>query len=175
MVGMERTADPDTHVLETPDGLKYFAPTRQAAWLGLLQAHAVLTRALDHELSSKHGLTLSSYEVLARLAHAPDGYLRMTDLTEQTQLSLSRVSRLVDQLENRGLVARQSCPGDSRAVHATVTAAGRGLIRAAQDTFFDTVEQRFLGRLDCSEIETLGALFGRLGDAEVPACPGPED
>lgn len=168
-----KQATDSSYVLETDDGLKYFAPSGQAAWLGLLQAHAALTRAIDHGLAASHGLTLSSYEVLARLAHAPDGYLRMTDLTDQTQLSLSRVSRLVDQLENRGLVARQSCPGDSRAVHATVTPEGRDLIRAAQDTFFDTVEEKFLSKLTCDEIETLGSLFGRLGDAEVPACPGP--
>ena len=88
------------HVLETDEGLKYFAPAREAAWLGLLHAHAALTRALDQGMSVNHGLTLSSYEVLSRLAHAPDGYLRMTELTEQTQLSLSRVSRVVDQLES---------------------------------------------------------------------------
>src|SRR5689334_2695628 len=111
-----KTADTDAAVLETEDGLKYFAPSRQAAWLGLLQAHAALTRALDQGLSARHGLTLSSYEVLARLAHAPDGYLRMTDLAQQTQLSLSRVSRVVDHLQERGLVERKACPGDSRAV-----------------------------------------------------------
>ena len=168
-----QTVDPDAHVLETPDGLKYFAPTREAAWIGLLQAHAALTRALDQALATRHGLSLSSYEVLARLAHAPDGYLRMTDLTEQTHLSLSRVSRLVDQLESRGVAARKSCPGDSRAVNATVTPEGRELVRAAQDTFFDTVEVMFLSKLSCGEIESLGGLLGRLGGGGDTACPGP--
>lgn len=173
LVSVAQATDPNAHVLKTDEGLKYFAPSRQAAWLGLLQAHAALTRALDQGLATRHGLTLSSYEVLARLAHSPNGYLRMTDLTEQTQLSLSRVSRVVDQLESRALVARRSCPGDSRAVHASVTEGGRELVGAAQDTFFDTVEELFLGKLSCDEIDTLGSLFGRLGPVGPESCPGP--
>src|SRR5690349_23639239 len=103
-----RTLDPmaavsdDLTVLETEDGLKYLPPHREAAWLGLLQAHAELTRALDAGLHSRHALSLSAYEVLARLAHAENCILRMSQLAERTQLSLSRVSRVVDHLQERG-------------------------------------------------------------------------
>jgi DNA-binding MarR family transcriptional regulator len=149
-------------ILQTAEGLKYLPPAREAAWLGLLRAHAELTRGLDAALSSRHRLTLSAYEVLSRLAHADDGHLRMSDLAERTQLSLSRVSRVIDALEQRGLAARRSCPGDSRVVHATITPSGRGLVAEAQETFFETVEQRFLGRLSCDEVGLLGQVFGRL-------------
>src|SRR3954453_8060986 len=93
--------------LSTADGLKYCPPEREAAWFGLLAAHAELTRGLDACLSSKHGLSLSAYEVLSRLAHADDGHLRMSALANCTQLSLSRVSRVIDMLEQRGLVERK--------------------------------------------------------------------
>src|SRR3954468_19248429 len=131
-------------VLQTPEGLKYLPPAREAAWIGLLQAHSELTRGLDAQLVAAHGLTLSAYDVLSRLAHAEDGHLRMSMLAERSQLSLSRVSRVIDALEDRGLVARRSCPGDSRVVHATITEAGRTKVAEAQETFFEVVEQRFL-------------------------------
>src|SRR4051794_1832512 len=115
----------DSNILETPDGLKYFPPEREAAWIGILQAHSELTRGLDVALSAGHGMTLSAYDVLSRLAHAEGGHLRMSLLAERSQLSLSRVSRVIDVLEQRGLVARRSCPDDSRVVHATITEAGR--------------------------------------------------
>jgi DNA-binding MarR family transcriptional regulator len=154
--------------LSKDDGLKYFPPEREAAWFGLLSAHAELTRGLDACLSAKHGLSLSAYEVLSRLAHAEDGHKRMSDLAACSQLSLSRVSRVIDMLEQRGLVARKSCPGDSRVVHATITVAGRDLVAEAQDTFFTTIEDRFLGRLSCGEVGLLGSIFGRLVEAGPP-------
>lgn len=158
----------DPNVLSTDAGLKYFPPEREAAWFGLLAAHAELTRALHACLSAKHGLTLSAYEVLSRLAHAEDGHLRMSELAAQSQLSLSRVSRVIDALETRGFAARKSCAGDSRVVHATITPAGHALLAAAQDTFFETVESRFLGRLSCDEVGLLGDIFGRLVAAGPP-------
>src|SRR4051794_39130000 len=163
----------DPNVLQTPEGLKYFAPERQAAWIGLLQAHAELTRGLDAALSARHGLSLSAYEVLNRLAHAQGGHLRMSNLAEQSQLSLSRVSRVIDALERRGYVARKSCATDSRVVHATITDAGRALMSEAQDTFFEVVEERFLGRLSCDEVGQLGDLLRRLlTDPLGSSCPG---
>ena len=159
-------------VLLTPDGLKYLPPAREAAWIGLLQAHSELTRAIDAQLSASHGLSMSAYEVLSRLAHAEDGHLRMSQLAERCQLSLSRVSRVIDTLESRGLAARRSCPGDSRVVHATITPEGRALVAEAQETFFGVIEERFLGRLTCDEIEQLGSLLGRLLEGRLgETCP----
>lgn len=156
-------------ILETDKGLKYFPPEREAAWFGLLAAHAELTRGLDACLSAKHGLSLSAYEILSRLAHADDGHLRMSELAGRSQLSLSRVSRVVDSLCERELAERRSCASDSRVVHATITDAGRTLLADAQDTFFETIEQRFLGRLSCDEVNLLGAIFGRLVEIGPPA------
>lgn len=150
-------------ILQTPDGVKYLEPSREAAWLGLLHAHAELTRALDAGLH-EHGLTLSAYEVLARLARAAEGHLRMSELAEACGLSPSRVSRVIDELARRGYVARTACPGDSRVVHAVVTEAGRQHFGAAQETFFAVMEERFLTRLNCDEVGQLGDLLGRLTD-----------
>ncbi len=158
----------EPNVLSTDSGLKYFPPDRQAAWFGLLSAHAELTRGLDARLSAEHGLTLSAYEVLSRLAHADDGHLRMSALAGRSSLSLSRISRVVDALCGRGLAERRSCPTDSRVVHATITEDGREKLAAAQDTFFSTVEERFLGRLSCDEVGLLGDIFGRLVQAGPP-------
>lgn len=160
----------EANVLETPEGLKYFAPQRGLAWLGLLQAHAELTRSLDAELQAEHGVSLSAYEMLSRLALCPEGYMRMSDLAHATGLSLSRVSRLVDQLEERGLVARRSCDSDSRIVYAAIDHGGRDLVRRAQETFFSVVDERFFGRLSCAEVEQLGSLLERLVEQTADSC-----
>jgi DNA-binding MarR family transcriptional regulator len=149
-------------ILETPDGVKYLEPSREAAWLAFLRTHADLTRALDVALH-EHGLTLSAYEVLSRLARAGDGYMRMSELAETCGLSPSRVSRVIDELERRGLAARAPCPGDSRVVHAVITEKGRQHFARAQEAFFAVMEERFLTRLDCTEVGQLTSLLAKLG------------
>src|SRR3954452_18922028 len=75
-----------------------------AAWGGLLRTHARLVRELDGELQSVHALPLSSYEVLLRLAGAPEGKMRMSELADAVLLSRSGVTRLVDRLQGDRLV-----------------------------------------------------------------------
>ena len=167
---MDTTRDEQCHVLQDGDGLKYLAPDREAAWLGLLSAHAELTRTLDAELARRHGLGLSAYEVLSRLARAEDGFMRMTQLASTVNISVSRVSRVIDQLAARGFVCRRACPGDSRVVHVKLTDAGRAAVKEAQDTFFDVIEERFLNRLGCTDIEQLAAIFGRMASGGGATC-----
>ena len=154
--------DAEPAFIEAPDGLKSLAPHHEAAWLGLLRAHSEVTHALDASLASRHGLSLGAYEVLVMLARAAAEPPRMGDIAAQSQLSLSRISRIIDSFEQRGLAARISCPSDSRVVHVTITDAGRALLTDAQETFFATIEERFISRLTCDEVGLLGTIFGRL-------------
>jgi DNA-binding MarR family transcriptional regulator len=148
--------------LSTDEGFKYFPPDREVAFFGFLQTHVELTRRLDHALSAGHGISLTGYEVLNRLGRAGARSLRMSDLAEQTVLSLSRVSRLVDDLAARGVVGRRACAQDKRVSYVVLTDPGCALLREAQETFFETVEEAFLGRLSEQETRTLATVFGRL-------------
>jgi DNA-binding MarR family transcriptional regulator len=133
-----------------------------AAWGGFLRAHAELTRALDAELVEAHGLPLSSYEVLLRLARAPRGRLRMSDLAESVLLSRSGLTRLVDRLEKAGLVERQECRSDQRGFFAVITEQGRMLFREAAATHLEGVRRLFLAELSEDERRLLGELWARL-------------
>ena len=126
--------------------------------------------ALDAELHARDRVSLSAYELLNRLAHAEDGWLRMSDLAKQSPLSISRVSRVVDQLELAGWVRRASCASDSRVVHVTLTDAGREQVKSAQETFFAVVEERWFANLSCDEVATLADIFSRMGGGA--ACAG---
>jgi DNA-binding MarR family transcriptional regulator len=142
-------------------GLSAWSPTHSDAWIGLLEAHKALTRELDAELEAAHGLSISSLELLSRLAVAEERSLRLSTLADRCGLSLSRVSRIVDVLQHRGLVQRRPCPVDRRAKNACLTDAGLDLLRTAQETHFTGVQQRFFDRLQPREIATLAAVFAR--------------
>ena len=107
---------------------KATAPARNELldrWGELEAQHAKVREALEHALQREHRLTLSEYEVLRRLADSPKGNRRIQELAEETHLSQSALSRLVQRLEDDGYVNRAVCDHDRRGVFACVTDAGR--------------------------------------------------
>ena len=143
------------------DGLARWSDVHADAWIGLLEAHKQLTRKLDAELEAEHGLSLSALEVLGRLGRARDRSLRLSALASACGLSLSRVSRIMDALETRGLVERRLVPADARAVEGHLTDAGIELVRRAQATHFASVQRRFFEQLSEDEIKALASIFSR--------------
>jgi DNA-binding MarR family transcriptional regulator len=152
------------------DGLASWSDAHADAWIGLLETHKQMTRALDAELESQHGLSLSGLELLGRLAAAEDHLLRLSVLAHEAGLSLSRVSRIVDLLEARKLVRREPCAEDARAIEAHLTDEGLELAREAQATHFASVRQRFFDELEPGELEVLAAVFGRLSPRAAATC-----
>jgi DNA-binding MarR family transcriptional regulator len=156
------TPVPDTPFSLGSDGVAEGSALHAGAWIGLLETHKQLTRALDAELDAKFGLSLSELELLGRLGAAPERCLRLTSLAAACGLSLSRVSRLAAGLERRGLLERRPCADDGRAVEAHLTATGLALLRDAQEVHFASVKRAFFDHLDESELRTLSSVFARL-------------
>ena len=140
------------------------------AWIGLLETHKQLTRALDAELDAAHGLGLSTLELLGRLAAAGEEWPRLSALAAQTGLSLSRVSRHMDALERRGLVVRRKCATDSRAVEAHLTDEGAAVVAAAEAAHAEAVRERFFAQLAPDEVEVLARVFRRFAPRAAEAC-----
>ena len=104
------------------------------AWRELLERHARTTSALERRLQHEHGLGVSEYEVLDRLAGSGKDDCRMQELAEAVHLSQSALSRVVARLEADGLVKRGMCPSDRRGIMACLTAGGRERYEAARPT-----------------------------------------
>jgi DNA-binding MarR family transcriptional regulator len=132
------------------------------AWMRFLRAHASVTRALEPELASEHGLTLSDFDVLVQLAQAPGRRLRPVDLARAVLLTRSGVTRLVQGLERAGLVERVPSADDGRASLVHLTAEGRDVLRRASRTHLAGVRERFAEPFDDDELRTLSDLLGRL-------------
>ena len=133
-----------------------------AAWRGMLRVHSDMTRVLDAELTHRHGLPLTSYEVLLFLADSPDGRMRMAELADSVLLSRSGLTRLVDRLERDGLLEREQCEEDARGYFAAITDRGRALFTEARRTHLAGVRERFLSRFSRDDLRTLGELWERV-------------
>ena len=138
------------------------SPTELRAWRGLVKAHACLVKRLDAQLEAEHGLPLSSYEVLHRLADTTAGKLRMHDIAASVMLSRSGLTRLVDRLERDGLVERCSCENDARGAYAVITDAGRERLAQAKVTHRAGIRSLFAAHYSEAELEQLAPLLERL-------------
>ena len=136
-----------------------------AAWTGFLRVHAALVDVLGRELEHETGLPLSWYDVLAQLAAAPDGRLRMQDLATAVVLSKSGLTRLVDRLEAAGFVERASCPSDRRGTYAHLTPAGTKVLEAARPTHHRGIEEHFVNLVSERDLAALRRVTDKLGDA----------
>lgn len=156
-------AAPEPLAVERADGLRHLPEIRAQAFLGLVRAGDELVAVLDRELRRQHDLGLRAFEVLLHLAvFAPDQRLRLTRLTEQVTLSQSRISRLVAELDARGLVTRSTVEEDSRGVLVTLTERGLETFVAAQETHLEGLDAHLFSRLSWEEVTQLATIAGKI-------------
>jgi DNA-binding MarR family transcriptional regulator len=110
------------------------------AWRDIAACHAAVCAGLERELGERHGLGVSDFEVLARLAETEEEF-RAQDLADAVHLSQSALSRLVDRLARHGLVDRCVCDIDRRGVYVRLTVAGRQRYAEATPTHRDVLRR----------------------------------
>ena len=115
-----------------------------------------------------HGMAEAEFGVLLRLARSPNRRLRMSDLTAQTSLTSSGITRVVDRLAERGLASREACPADRRSIFAVITAAGMQRLAAALPGHLDLIEGLLLAPLDAQQRRQLEAALRVVRDAVQP-------
>jgi DNA-binding MarR family transcriptional regulator len=141
---------------------KRLSSAERRAWGGFLRTHARIVRELDEELQDRHGLPLSSFDVLIHLESAPEHRLRMRELADAVVLSRSGLTRLVDRLVRQGYVRRERCGDDARGSFAVLTDEGRAVLGEARPVHIEGVRRRFHDRLDPAEQARLGETWDKL-------------
>lgn len=147
------------------------------AWTCLLRAQAATARLLGASLQAEHGLSINDYEALDLLARAEGRRMKRVDLARRLVLTPSGVTRLLEGLEEAGLVARASCPGDLRVAYAQLTDEGAERLEAASCGHVGSIRAVLEEHLSDDEIEELAELLGKLpgaGDGDEPCTAVPE-
>ncbi|HEY8821509.1 MAG TPA: MarR family transcriptional regulator [Dermatophilaceae bacterium] len=135
------------------------------AWLQIVGIMIKLPAALDVQLRRDAGLTHFEYQVLAGLSEAPNRTLRMSTLAMFANASLSRLSHVVDRLENKGWVFRQPCPEDGRYTNAILTDDGYRKIVASAPGHVEAVRELVIDRLTKAQLRALSSIGHRVLEA----------
>jgi DNA-binding MarR family transcriptional regulator len=128
-----------------------------AAWRAFLSTSHLLERRIEEQLKAAAGLTHPQYEILVRLADAPDRQMRMTELARGVVVSKSALTYQITQLVRAGLVERATCPSDDRGVLAVLTDAGARCLERIAPGHLEVVRAFLIDRLTRGELETMTA------------------
>ncbi|CAM5476045.1 MarR family winged helix-turn-helix transcriptional regulator [Streptomyces abikoensis] len=106
-------------------------------WCALSALHGRIEAHIERALQAAHGLSVREFsvlDVLSRQHNGEGGHLRMNEVAEAVVLSQSATTRLVNRLEDRGLLTRYLCLTDRRGIYTDVTEAGLALLEQARPT-----------------------------------------
>jgi MarR family transcriptional regulator, organic hydroperoxide resistance regulator len=137
-----------------------FRSREQEATLGLLRTADAVKRSLA-QVIEPHGITPQQYNVLRILRGAgPDGLPTLT-IGERMIEQTPGVTRLIDRLERKGLVARTPCAKDRRRVFCRITTKGLDLLKELDDPI-NRWDTQAVSVLPPSELDALIDLLDRV-------------
>ncbi len=140
---------------------------RAQGWRALAALHGLIEASLERALQEEHGLSVVEYTVLDALSRQDGWLMRMHQLARAAALSQSATTRLVNRLEDRGLLTRVLCPDDRRGIYTELTAKGRALVDRARP-LHDRVLVSALAEAD--EQPELARLAGAIAPTGVRAA-----
>ncbi|HEX3621441.1 MAG TPA: MarR family winged helix-turn-helix transcriptional regulator [Acidimicrobiales bacterium] len=139
-------------------------PDEELLWRSLMQLLIRIPRVTEEDFGHDSNLGTSEYVVLMHLSEAPEHQLRMSELASRTALSPSRVTRVVDDLVDAGLVVRSRSTSDGRGNVATLTAAGMCRRQDAHEPHLRRVRTRFLSGLPAADVAAAARVLSRMLD-----------
>lgn len=132
---------------------KPFESLEQEAQLSIQRTAAVLDHAFADALKP-HGITPTQYNVLRILRGAGAAGLCRNEVRDRLVAQVPDVTRLLDRMEEGGLVERERDTGDRRLVNTRITRAGLALLERLEDPIA-AVHRRQLGHLGARRLREL--------------------
>jgi len=132
------------------------------AWPLFLTAHAELVERVEARLSAAGLPPLGWYDVLWALERSEDGRARPSDLAGNLVISRSNMTRLIDRLEEAGLVARERYAEDGRGSYAVLTAAGKARRAKMWPVYRAAISELFESHLQPAEARAMNAALRRI-------------
>jgi DNA-binding MarR family transcriptional regulator len=138
------------------DPVKWLTAEELDSWLSVVRLMTWLPWSIDQQLQRDAHLAMVEYQVLAMLSQRPGRSMRMSSLAEVTNASLSRLSRVVTRLEERGLLRREPDPSDGRFTNAILNELGYQTLADAAPAHVAHVRSLVIDVLSPEHLRRLG-------------------
>jgi DNA-binding MarR family transcriptional regulator len=139
--------------------------TEPDLWFSFVRAHRTMIREIERRLAQAGLPAYAWYDALWGLESGPQGTRRMHELADVLAIERYNLTRLIDRLEQEGLVTRMRDPDDGRAAYATITDKGRALRKQMWKVYQSTVSDLFLSQFRERDIGPVAESLDRATDA----------
>ncbi len=136
--------------------------TSVKAWARLLKTHRLLLEQVETDLKAARLPSLSWYDVLYELKCAGPAGLRQYEIAAQVLLSKHNLSRLLDRLQSKNLIRRESCAEDGRGTCVHLTDTGSQVLKNMWPVYANAIQTHFSGRIDSQEVQRLSDILLKL-------------
>ena len=147
------------------------SPERLRAWRLFFESALALLDLLDAELELAVGIPQRWYDVLVHLEESPQG-LPMNELAERILYSKSGFTRVVDRMEESGLVRRARLENDRRTILIVLTDDGTEMLKRARRHHRDGIQRHFSQHLTNADIKALTRALEKVSTHARPLRPG---
>jgi DNA-binding MarR family transcriptional regulator len=147
------------------------SPERLRCWRLFFESALALGDVLDTELEQAVGIPQRWYDVLVHLEESPGG-MRMNELAERILYSKSGFTRVIDRMEEAGLVERVHPANDRRSILVVLTAKGTETMEEARRYHRDGIERHFSRHLTDADIKALTRALEKVSAYARPLRPG---
>jgi DNA-binding MarR family transcriptional regulator len=147
------------------------SPERLHCWRLYIESALALVDVLDSELEQAVGISQRWYDVLVHLEESPQG-IPMNELAERILYSKSGFTRVVDRMEQAGLVRRLRPEHDRRTILVVLTDKGTDTLENARRHHRDGIQRHFSQHLTNTDIKTLTRTLEKLSTHARPLRPG---
>ena len=127
----------------------------------------VIPRVLSTDLEREQRMTSSEYATLRHLSESRCGTLRMSELAQACDMSLSGMTRLADKLEALGFLRRIKCADDARGSNAVLTEKGLARLQEAWPTHLASVRKHIFDHLEGIDLAKLATAFNEIANDSV--------
>ena len=144
---------------------------RLRAWRLYFESALALLDVLDTELERDAGIPMRWYDVLVQLEESPEG-IPMNALADRILYSKSGFTRVVDRMEEAGLVLRVRPEHDRRTILVVITDAGNETKERARRYHRDGIERHFAQHLSDTDTTALIRALEKVSTHARPLRPG---
>ena len=146
-------------------------PDRLLCWRLFFESAMALLDVLDTELQDAVGIPQRWYDVLVHTEESPNG-IQMTELADRILYSKSGFTRVIDRMEEAGLVRRVRPPHDRRSILVLPTEKGTKTLQRARRHHRDGIQRHFSEHLSDAEVKVLTRALEKISSHARPLRPG---
>jgi DNA-binding MarR family transcriptional regulator len=147
------------------------SPEALAAWRVFFECALALPDILDAELQAAGGLPFRWYDVLVHLEEAGQG-VPMNEIAGRILASKSGLTRVIDRMEEAGLVRRERPADDRRVVLVSATPEGLEALAGSRVVHRDGIRRHFTEHLTAQELARLQKTLQKVREHVRPLRPG---